>query len=174
MEEIWKPVVGYERLYEVSNLGNVRSLNYNRKGEIKKLAIQIDGGGYHYVSLCSNGKVKKFLIHKLVMSAFIGEPPIDKPEVNHIDEDKSNNCISNLHYCSRKFNANYSYTWKKAIDVTRKPVLQFTKDGEFIAEYESVRESERQTGIKRHSIICCCKGELKTAGNYKWKYKTDE
>lgn len=182
MEEIWKSIEGYEGLYEVSNLGRVKSLDrmcwnghiwWKKKGEL--LSNCVDSGGYHYVGLCVNGKHKNFLIHKLVMSAFVGEPPIDKPEINHIDEDKSNNCLSNLHYCDRKFNANYSYTWKKAIDVCKKPVLQFTKDGRFVAEYESAAEAAREIGKKRSNISACCLGKkrCKSVGGYIWKYKED-
>ena len=109
-EEIWKPVVGYEGLYEVSSYGRVRSLdrydsrNHFCKGKILKL--QTAGRGYLSVELSSNGKTKKFLVHRLVAEAFITNPD-NLPEVNHINEDKTNNRVDNLEFCNHKYNVNY-------------------------------------------------------------------
>ena len=109
-EEIWRPVVGYEGLYEVSSYGRVRSLdrydskNHFIKGRILKLSD--DGRGYLFVQLSSNGKVKKFLVHRLVAIAFIPNPD-NLLEVNHRNEDKSNDNVDNLEWCTRKYNINY-------------------------------------------------------------------
>lgn len=108
-EEIWKPVVGYEGLYEVSSYGRVRSLdrydsrNCFRKGELMNFFY---GCGYLKVVFCKNGIAKKYLVHRLVAQAFIPNPD-NLPQVNHIDEDKSNNCVENLEWCDSKYNNNY-------------------------------------------------------------------
>ena len=110
MIEEWRKIVGYEGLYEVSSLGRVRSLdryderNHFRKGKV--LSPIKDTGDYLKVNLYCNGKNKKCLVHRLVAQAFI-ENPDNLPEVNHKDEDKSNNRVDNLEFCDRKYNVNY-------------------------------------------------------------------
>lgn len=113
MIEEWKPVVGYEGLYEVSSLGRVRSLdryvknNYSywlRKGKV--LSPEKNKDGYLLVSLCCNGKRYLRTVHRLVAEAFIPNPD-NLPEVNHINEDKSNNRVENLEWCTRKYNINF-------------------------------------------------------------------
>ena len=118
-EEIWKPVVGYEGLYEVSSLGRVRSLdrydgrNHFIKGRILKLN---DGGrGYLDVQLCSNGKVKHHLVHRMVAESFIQNPD-NLPQVNHRDENPSNDNVDNLEWCDAKYNINYGTGLTRAID----------------------------------------------------------
>lgn len=116
MDEQWLPVVGYEGLYEISNLGFVRALE--RKGvyagrwrptemtfPARPMRLSQTRAGYKYVALKQpNGKSIKFLVHRLVMRAFVGEPPRDRPQVNHIDGTKANNVVSNLEYCSAQEN----------------------------------------------------------------------
>lgn len=110
MIEEWRTIVGYEGLYEVSSLGRVRSLdrydsrNHFRRGRILKLSY--DTVGYLIVGLHSNGKAKIYLVHRLVAQAFIPNPD-NLPEVNHIDEDKTNNRVDNLEMCNREYNSNY-------------------------------------------------------------------
>ena len=106
MKEMWKDIPGYERLYQVSNLGNVRSLNYNRTGEIKLLKQIPDKGGYKTIQLCKNGKPKHCKIHRLVAMAFIPNPN-NLPAVNHKDENPSNNNVNNLEWCTIAYNNNY-------------------------------------------------------------------
>ena len=107
LKEIWKDVVGYEALYQVSNLGRVRSKNRldgsgnKRKGMVRKLNPQKDG--YIHVNLCKSGKVKHIGVHRLVAQAFIPNPQ-NKPQVNHIDGDKANNHLSNLEWSTRSEN----------------------------------------------------------------------
>lgn len=110
IEEIWRPVVGYEGLYEVSNTGRVRSLdrydsnNHFLKGRILKLCADKDG--YLNVGLSLGNKVKKYKVHRLVAEAFIPNP-YNLPQVNHRDEDKTNNRVENLEMCNAKYNSNY-------------------------------------------------------------------
>lgn len=113
-KEIWKPVVGYEGLYEVSNLGRVRSLNYNGTGTKGTLSEATNKCGYKYLVLCNNGKRKHHLVHRLVAGAFLINPN-NLPQVNHKDEHKDNNCIDNLEWCDNKYNNNYGTKnqWKR-------------------------------------------------------------
>lgn len=107
MEEIWKPVVEYEGLYEVSNTGLVRSLRYN-----KIMSPNINRYGYKYINLCKDGIIKTKTIHRLVAQAFIPNPD-NLPMVNHKDEDKGNNCVENLEWCDQKYNVNYGMSQEK-------------------------------------------------------------
>ena len=110
IEEIWKPVVGYEGLYEVSSYGRVRSLDrYDSRNRFLKgriLRLNDDGKGYLRVQLSSNGKAKMYSVHRLVAIAFLPNPD-NLPEVNHRDEDKINNSVENLEWCDGKYNVNY-------------------------------------------------------------------
>lgn len=109
-EEIWRPVEGYEGLYEVSSYGRVRSLDrydkMNRFWKGRILNLSDNGIGYLRVQLYSNNKAKWFFVHRLVAIAFIPNPD-NLPEVNHIDEDKTNNRIDNLEFCDHKYNLNF-------------------------------------------------------------------
>ena len=104
--EIWKDIKGYEGLYQVSNMGRIKSLNYRRTGEEGLLSGKPNSGGYLIVNLSKNKKRKSFYIHKLVAENFLPNPK-NLPEVNHIDENKENNTVYNLEWCDRKYNNNY-------------------------------------------------------------------
>ena len=127
MIEEWRPIVGYEELYEVSNLGRVRSIDRYVKysnGQIhlhkgKVLSPVKSNLGYLLVSLCCNGKYKMFLVHRLVTEAFIPNPE-NLPEVNHKDEDKANNSVDNLEWCDRSYNNNYGTARIRAKDTAIK------------------------------------------------------
>ena len=165
MEELWKDIDGYEGLYQVSNLGNVKSLNYNRTGKERILKPGNNGLGYLNVLLCKNGKTKTFKIHRLVANAFIPNP-YNKPEVNHKDENKTNNCVDNLEWMTSKENNNYG-TRNERIS---KLVLQFTKNGEFVKEWLSMHQIEIELGFANSHISECCNGKRKTAYGYIWKF----
>ena len=114
IEEIWRPIEGYEGLYEVSNTGQIRSLDMYLKCKGKSYRLQKgkvlspskNTDGYLQVGLCCNGKYKKCLVHRLVAQVFLPNPD-NLPEVNHLDEDKTNNRVENLEWCDRKYNLNY-------------------------------------------------------------------
>lgn len=153
--EEFRDVVGYEDLYEVSNEGNVRNKITGRM-----LKPYYDKG-YLKVVLYKNGEQKHCSIHRLVAQAFLPNPR-NLPEVNHIDENKLNNNVENLEWCSRQYNIDYSQS---------KSVNQYTLEGGLLNTYKSVCEASRQTGIDQSSISSCCLGKrYKSAGGYIWKY----
>ena len=164
MEEIWKSIEGFEN-YEVSNLGKVR----NKKGKELKQQLNI----YYHVGLYdSNKKCYKKAVHRLVAFAFIPNPD-NLPIVNHIDENKLNNIVSNLEWTSIKDNVLHStkshpndLRYKKA----SKRILQYNLAGEFIKEWNSVTEASIQLGITVSTISSCLKNKTKTSGGFQWKY----
>ncbi|WPH68848.1 HNH endonuclease [Enterococcus phage EF-M80] len=166
MIEEWKDIEGYEGLYQVSNLGRVkRSKGKYMKSE-RILMLFINTPGYLQVMLCKNNKCKKFTVHRLVANAFIPNPE-NKPQVNHIDEDKTNNMVSNLEWVTAKENVNHgtrnerSSKKIKAIDIA---------NGEW-NDYKSISECARELGLHQSSISMCLKGKRKTSGGYTFKYK---
>ena len=174
-KEIWKPVVGYEGLYEVSNLGRVKSLKY---GKERILRPATDSNGYHQVNLCKDGKVKMYLVHRLVAQAFIPNPH-NLPIINHKDERVDNNRVENLEWCTAEYNNNYGTHNAKVAKANlnhpsmSKPVLQFTLDGQLVREWPSVREAQRLGGFDQGHISSCCSGryKYKTHKGFIWKYK---
>lgn len=184
--EIWKPVVGYEGLYEVSNLGNVRSVDSMRithnqygehlskyKGRLLKPGKNSDG--YLYVNLCCQCVQKTFRVHRLVAEAFIPNPD-NLPEVNHIDEDKTNNRVDNLEWVSHIQNMRhgtcierFSKTLTNRNDKS-KPVGQYTRKWVLIGTYPSLREVWRQKGYNDAFICKACNNKRKSAYGYYWKY----
>lgn len=182
-QEVWRPIDGFEGLYEVSNLGLVRSFDryVNRNGGIGLLKGRIlkpgmSRVGYLHVVLCKDDKRTTFKVHRLVYEAFNGQIP-EGMEINHIDEDKSNNRLENLNLMTHKENVNWgtcierrskSHINNKALS---KAVVQYDLQGNFIAEYEGLNDAARKLTINQANISSALKGRIKTAGGYKWKYK---
>ena len=176
--EIWKSVLGYEGLYVVSNLGRICSL-WDGRHQIHRTKVLKPGknnGGYLFVNLWKNGEKKMFLVHRLVAIAFIPNPE-GKPEVNHLTEDKTKNSVDSIEWVTHKENINYGTGKERSARAQMndkkksKPVIQYTIDGEFIKEFPSSKEAERQTGIFQSNIVACLKGRQKSARGYVWKYK---
>ena len=126
-EEIWKPIKDYEGLYEISSLGRVKSLNYHRTGKERMLNPGTDGWGYLHVILCKNGNRRIFKVHRLVANAFL-ENPDHKSDVNHKDENKINNCLTNLEWVTRKDNLNYGSRNERIARSLSKSVIQYSLD----------------------------------------------
>lgn len=161
MEEIFRDIEGYEGLYQVSNLGRVKSSNYHMTGKEKFLKPLKQQGGYFQVMLCKEGKYKHCYVHRLVASTFI-ENPYNLPQVNHKNEDKTNNSVDNLEWCTSKYNINFGTRTEK--------VSKQVKCIDTGIVYPSTRYASRQTGVNQASISSCCNGKLKTAGKLHWEY----
>lgn len=159
--EIWLPVVGYEGLYEDSNLGRVKSLNYRHTGIERILKPKKDKDGYLQIGLCKDGKAKMHLVHRLVATSFLPNPH-NLPEINHINEQKDDNRVENLQWCDRQYNIEYSQA---------KPVLQLTLDGQLVREWSSAAEAERLGGYTHAHISKCCLGKLKKHSGFIWRFK---
>lgn len=183
MEEIWKDIEGFEGLYQVSNWGRVYSLGgrtmgrmnnrYKNKPRIIKSYMR---NGYEHVLLKKEGKQFHYKIHRLVAIAFIPNPN-NYPFVNHKDENKLNNNVENLEWCTAKYNLNYgTHNDRMKMTKSRKPIAQFSLDGHLMAIYLSSREIERLLGIAHGSIDNCCKKKYgyKSSHGYKWEYATKE
>lgn len=192
LEEEWRPILGWEDKYWVSNLGKIKG----RKGILREW---VGEKGYRTVSLEKGKKgvdriSKHMLVHRAVALAFIPNPD-NLPVVNHIDGNPNNNRADNLEWCTYKYNSNYgdcklkiSIGRKKAWEnepqshreqsrlngakTTSKPVIQLTKEGEFVKEYPNIKTAARATGVNDSHISAVASGSKirRTAGGFKWVF----
>ena len=183
--EVWKTAVYdgevYERLYKVSNWGRILNLNYKRTGKSKLMKPGDNGYGYLKVDLSKNGETKTCYVHRLIAETFL-ENPENKPEVNHKDEDKTNNFVflnedgsvdkekSNLEWVWHIDNINHGTRTERSAKTQSKPVLQLSLSGELIREWPSVNECGRN-GFDKGAVSRCCNGKQKTAYGFLWMYK---
>ena len=160
---IWRPVPKFEDLYEVSNTGEIRSINprYKNKQYLKQTT---SNKGYKNVCLCRKGAQTTVSIHRLVAIAFIPNPN-NLPCVNHKDEDKTNNNVDNLEWCSYYYNNIYGQRLTKSVLKQSIPV-RCVETG---IVYSSAYAAQRETDIKQSGIWKCCHGQRKTAGGFHWK-----
>lgn len=176
MIEEFRDIEGYEGKYQVSNLGNVKSLNYHRTGKEKILKPRNSSCDYLFVRLYINGKGKNYFVHRLVANAFIPNPN-NLPQVNHKSEIKNQNTVDNLEWCTNEYNCNYGTHNKRVGEKNKngkcsKPVLQFDLEGNFIKEWPSAMEIQRQLGYYQTYISACCNRKRKSAHKFIWRYKT--
>ena len=185
MEEIWKPVVLYEWLYEVSNLWNIKSLLFKKEIILKQYKNK---HWYMNVHLCSNKNRTEFKVHRLVAQAFILNTE-NKPQVNHINGIKTDNRVENLEWYTRSENMKHAWdTWLKTIEnnhfISNHPnkwkfwkehynhisVNQYSKEWTFIKKWDSLSDITRTLWFPQWNIVSCCKLRLKTAYGYSWRY----
>lgn len=175
-KQIWRDIPGYENLYQVSNTGKVRSLNYKKTGKVKRLKQHSNNGGYSIIGLWKDGKCKHYLVHRLVAMTFIPNPN-NYSEVNHIDENKTNNCVWNLEWCDSSYNANYGSRNERLSKAHRKPIIMLDMNNNPIACFDSVKDANEHIGKDRNyisSIYDCARGGRNTAYGYKWAYLESE
>lgn len=180
-KEIWKDIKGYEGLYQVSNLGRIKSL---KQKEEKILNIFKDNIGYLSVNLQTKEKVKKReRVHRLVAKTFILNPE-NKPQVNHKDGNKLNNNVNNLEWCTCKENVNHSWEnnlskpyWKGKFGINHKSSKAIYKidiiSKKIIKKYDSIEDAKKELNINSSNISKCCKGKMKTSYGYIWRYANE-
>ena len=183
MNEEWRDIKGYEGLYQISNLGRVKSLaraTNNQYGKVDKiLSTTPDTGGYLHLNLCKNGKSKPFKVHRLVALHFIDNPNNYK-EVNHKDENKQNNKVDNLEWCTSKYNCNYGTRTKRQSEKIKGSKHPNSRKVQCITtgkKFNFIKEAAEYYSINKDSISNCCRGKSKSAGKHPdtgeklvWKY----
>lgn len=174
--EEWRDVVGYEGLYQVSDQGRVKSLErtfidkIGRERYVKEriLKLTVDGWGYLVVTLCAGGK-KNLMVHRLVCEAF-NDNRDEKPEVNHINEIKTDNRACNLEWCTRRENLNHGTRSERSAKTLSKPICQYTLDEKIVKTWASLTEVKRKTGFVQSHISQVANGKRKQAYGFIWKY----
>lgn len=174
--EIWKDIPDYEGLYQASNLGNIKRICrkfVDKIGRIRQInevicKPSIDTSGYMQIVLTKNKKRKSYKIHKLIAMTFIPNPD-GFPQVNHKDENKLNNKIDNLEWCTLEYNCNYGTRNYRCTLHCKHKVKQLSQ-GTIIKKYNSLKDASMKTGIKYQNISSCCRKQQKTAGGYTWEY----
>ena len=181
MSEEWRDVAGYEDLYQVSSEGRVKSLERTyidksgRERYVKECILKpgMDKGGYLRVGLCDGEKRKTFKVHRLVCEAF-HENPDNKPQVNHVNEIKTDNRASNLEWATARENSNFGTRneriGKKSAITKSKPICQYTLDEKIVKAWASLTEVKRETGFSQGNISQAAHGNRKTAYGFIWKY----
>lgn len=177
MTEIWKNIEGFEGIYQISNLGRVRSTHARRKLNDGYFILKpLPQDGYLAYTLYDNKhKKRRFLAHRLVALAFIPNPN-NYPQVNHKDENKSNNCVDNLEWCTSYYNNNYGTAKIRASIAKGIPIEQYTEDGFYLASYCSTKVAARLLGFSAAGIAHACRGNAAygLAYGYRWKYAKKE
>lgn len=174
MYEIWLDIPGFEGRYQASNLGRIKSLKSN-----KILSATDNGHGYKQVSLYKNGKNIKYKVHRLVMITFKANPD-NKAQVNHINEDKSDNRLNNLEWCDNKYNVNYGSANERRSSTAKKSGL-YDRQAKQLSKkvicvetgvvYDSIMEAARENDLKSYSPIGeCCNGKKETAKGLHWRF----
>lgn len=171
MKEIWIDIQGYEGLYQVSNLGRIKSLTYNK---VRKPSIT--NAGYEHIILSKDGKTKPHSVHRLVALAFVANPNGYK-YVNHKDENKLNNKASNLEWCTAKQNLIHSNVIDSLLTASHKTnekaVLMY-KDGVLVGEFDSISKAAQAINSRQQHVTSCLYGKQNTTRGYSFKFKNND
>lgn len=177
---MWAQIQGYEGLYEVSDSGDVRSMNYNHTGEPRILTPKKHSSGYNTVVLCKNSEKKNKSIHILVAQAFVDNPD-SKPQVNHKDGNKENNNANNLEWVTASENIHHSFEvlGKQSPNKGRfgeshyasVRISQYSLTGHFVKQWNCISDAAREIGCQPSQIINNIKGRSKTCRGYMWRYE---
>lgn len=183
MNEVWKDIKGYEKIYQVSNFGKVKRLTFingNVKLQKERMSTPTNNGhGYLIVGLSKNGKRKNFYVHRLVAETFLDNLN-NLPQVNHKDGNKKNNRVDNLEWCTASENQIHSYKVLKTkynlfgLNISRekqKKKVSAYKNGKLFKTFNSISEAGRFMKVNPSCICGCCKGIYKTCKGYIWKYE---
>ena len=196
MDEIWKDIEGYDGFYQISNYGRVKSvertityMTTNQSGiEFEtskycpeKILKTASLRGYQIVSLRRNSKSKTYQVHRLVAEYFIPNPN-NYPTVNHKDENKANNRVDNLEWCTVEYNSNYGTRNQRIAEKLKEnenfyiPILCYDLNNNFIKRYNSAEEAAQELGISGSGITACCRmySGRTSAGGFKWKYEKSD
>lgn len=162
----WKPIKGYEEIYEVSSAGQVRNVVTGRT-----IKPKIEKNGYVRVHLSKNGTAKSVLLHRVVATAFLGNPNRFLT-VNHKDENKQNNSAHNLEWCDMSYQNRYGNGAIARNKAKERPVIQMDMSGRYIQTWGSIKEAAEALGLNSSTIVCVCKGKrrYKSTGGYKFRY----
>lgn len=177
-KEVWVNIKGYEGLYEISNLGRIRTIpreRYNGFGKHWVDSIirkpQMSNKGYHILRLTKDGVTKNYRVHRLVAQHFIPNPNNYKI-INHINEIKTDNRVENLEWCTQQYNLEYGNTRLRQSIGQSIPVVKCDKNGNIIKKYDSMI-SVKDDGFNNGCVGMCCSGERQSHGGYKWRYADD-
>ena len=168
MTEIWKDIPGYEGLYQASNCGNIRSLNWRKMNIVRNLYLKPHNKGYLQVELAKNGEKKMITVHRLVALTFIPNPD-NLPTINHKDENKRNNDEANLEWCT--FSYNTAYSKNKNPHKHKQKIEQIDLlSGDVIKVWNDLVAIKYEMNYNTWSISECCNGKRKTAYGFKWRF----
>lgn len=168
MRLVWKDIADYEGLYRISNQGDIYSYKFNR---ILKPA---ERGGYLRTTLTKDKKEKRYSIHRLVAENFLSNNE-NKPQVNHIDGNKKNNCVDNLEWVTNKENCNHAVKQNLFHKRKNKKILQFSMDGKFIKCWDALCDIEDELGLGKQNIwgVLNGKSHRKQSHGFIWKYEEE-
>lgn len=195
MKEEWRDIEGYEGIYQVSNFGNVKSLNYRGRGYENNLPLKLRRDGYLFVQLSKKGNRKNPAVHRLVAKAFI-QNPNEYGFINHKDENKTNNKADNLEWCTKSYNCQYSIKrHPERIEAIRKRVteeharrhgkaytpikhkrrvIMCDMQGNTLRVFENPRTIQWELGYLACNIVACCEGKQCSSHGYKWKWEDEK
>lgn len=168
MKEEWREVYGFDHLYEISNLGKLRTKFAGKRGYTKDyryIEPRDNGNGYLRFNLKCNGKQRTTYAHRLVAEYFV-DNPCGYTEINHIDENKKNNCADNLEWCTHAYNSNYGTKLERAARFSRKKI-KCIETGQI---YGSLEEASRAMNVVKGSISNCLHGRSKSAAGFTWEF----